>query len=115
MQTRYINPDNYSPDLPYDQTHPKEKYFSKRYSDLLERVPSIFLILGFTCLSLQIIACLLIFQAPVNSQQIKSDFEAEDKKKKRESDENSRVISLKQNDLEIDSAFEPSMNSLGVE
>ncbi len=69
MQTQFINPDNHSPDKPYDQAHPSEKYFSAQYPALLERVPQVFLILGACTLSLQLTASLLMFEAAPSKAQ----------------------------------------------
>jgi len=70
VQTQFINPDNHSPDKPYDQAHPSEKYFSAQYPALLERVPQVFLILGACTLSLQLTASLLMFKAPTKAQEL---------------------------------------------
>jgi len=64
--TRYINPDNLSPDMPYSPQYPDEKYFSKAHLDLLNRVPQVYLIIAGICLVLQIIGCLLMFENKIN-------------------------------------------------
>lgn len=59
----YINPKNASPDEPYDINHKQERYFSKKlHSDLLERVPITFLIMGLIILVLNLIGVLLMFE-----------------------------------------------------
>ena len=40
------------------------RYFSTKHIDLLDRIPKVFLILGASTLTLQIIGNLLIFNAP---------------------------------------------------
>lgn len=62
LQTQFINPDNYSPDKPYSDEYPDEKYFSKLHMDLLNRVPKVFLLMAGIFLALQTLGCLLMFE-----------------------------------------------------
>jgi len=62
IQTQFINPNNYSPDLPYSAEYPDELYFSKKYLDLLERVPFMFLLSAGVFTAFQLIGCLLMFE-----------------------------------------------------
>ncbi|ESP04964.1 hypothetical protein LOTGIDRAFT_156211 [Lottia gigantea] len=56
--TEYINPENYSPDIQDGE----DRYFSQ--DDLLDRVPSCFLLVGGCLVGLQIIGLCLIFKPP---------------------------------------------------
>ncbi|CAF0966203.1 unnamed protein product [Brachionus calyciflorus] len=60
VQTIYINPDNFSPDKAYSVKYPDEKYFSKLHTDLLERIPKVFIILAASYASLQIVGFSLL-------------------------------------------------------
>ena len=57
VQTGYINPRNVSPDFP-DPDNGDIKYFSQ--PEVLERVPSVFLVLSSCYVSMQLIGCLFI-------------------------------------------------------
>ena len=61
FQTRYINPDNASPDKQYSPEFPDEKYFSKEVNGaLLDRVPKSYLIICCICVGLQIVGMSII-------------------------------------------------------
>ena len=60
IQTAYINPWNYEPDIQNDEY--KDKYFDQ--SDLLDRVPNIFLILGGLYASMQLIGAIFLVNPP---------------------------------------------------
>lgn len=60
VQTSYINPDNLAPE-PSDGNN-NEKYFTQ--PELLERVPSVFLVLGGTYAVMQLIGSLLLANPP---------------------------------------------------
>ncbi len=57
--TYYINPDNLSPNIPFSNQFPDEKYFEDK--DLLDRVPDAFFIMGLICLSLNLTGLLMMF------------------------------------------------------
>ena len=52
--------------MPYSPQYPDEKYFSKAHTDLLKRVPQVYLIIAGICLTLQIIGCLVMFENKIN-------------------------------------------------
>ncbi|XP_033118248.1 uncharacterized MFS-type transporter YhjX-like [Anneissia japonica] len=62
VQTSYINPSNLSPNSS-EPGYPDEKYFSE--PSVLDKVPSVFLLLGFTYAVMQLIGSNLIGNPPV--------------------------------------------------
>ncbi len=56
--TYYINPNNLSPNIPYSDQFLDEKYFEDQ--DLLDRVPFAFCVMGFMCLSLNLVGLLMM-------------------------------------------------------
>ena len=56
LQSFYINPHNISPDEDYHN----EKYYSKDQKDVLDRIPSIFLVLVCAYAGLQIVGLFMI-------------------------------------------------------
>ena len=61
VQTEYINPDNLSPDLP-DPDNAEIKYFSQK--SILDRVPSVFLLLAGCYSVMQIVGSIFIVNPP---------------------------------------------------
>ena len=63
IESEYINPHNKNPDLAPFEDYPKEKYFSQ--PDVIDRVPSVFLVLGSLFAFIQILgAIFLVNPAP---------------------------------------------------
>ena len=61
LQTNYINPKNISP----DESSDNEKYYSMDQKQVLDRIPSIFLVLVCVYAALQIVGlCLIIDEDP---------------------------------------------------
>lgn len=67
VQTEYINPHNSAPDL-QDQDNPDVKYFSQ--SEILDRVPYVFLILSACYVTMQVIGCIMIVNPASNTKDI---------------------------------------------
>lgn len=63
VQTEFINPSNFAPNLAPYPDNPKEKYFTQ--DDLLERVPYSFLLLGGVFAVIQLIGCVFLVDPPV--------------------------------------------------
>ena len=57
VQTSYINPDNLVTNIA-NPSDPKERYYTQQ--DLLDRVPTMFLILGATYATMQFIGCMFL-------------------------------------------------------
>jgi hypothetical protein len=96
FSTYYNNPENLSPDKPYSDKFPDEKYFTDEA--LLSRVPNSFLIMGLMSIGIFAVALLIMFDKKEESSLVSqnSKFVNEVPEELKNDDESKPVLTLSQ-------------------